>query len=215
MQKSTTLSLLISSLWIAFLVCSCGTTNLVKEYKQTSAIQSVYQATYFSNPEIDYVYKANITAYGNELTGIFIAKKINETTHRVVFTTEFGNKLLDFEIAETDFKINSIVDELNKSILINTLKTDFRLLLRNQFQTQEQFENKEENVFKSKENNKYNYLFVSKKDNKLIKIVQASKRKEKIMFRFTTENNTFAENIIIQHYNIPLKIELNYFKTPN
>jgi hypothetical protein len=215
MQKSTILNLL-TSLCIAILLVSCGTNNVVKEYKQVNTNQgSIYSPVYFSNPEIDYVYKANITVYGNNLTGIFIAKKINETTHRVVFTTEFGNKLLDLEISENDFKVNSIVDELNKSILINTLKTDFRLLLRKQFQVQEQFENESEMVYKSEDNNRFNYLFVSKKDNKFSKIVQASKRKEKINFSFITENNTFAQNIIIEHYNIQLKIELNYFKTPN
>jgi phosphoribosylformylglycinamidine (FGAM) synthase PurS component len=214
MQKSTILNLL-TSLSFTFLLVSCGTNTVVKDYKQINNTQSSYEATYFSNPEIDYIYKANITVYGNDLTGIFIAKKINESTHRVVFTTEFGNKLLDFEISENDFKVNSIVNELNKKILINTLKTDFRLLLKKQFQVQEQFTNNTDNVFKSEDKSQFNYLFVSTKDNKLSKIVHASKRKEKISFHLTTENNTFAENIIIQHYTIPLKITLHYFKNPN
>ena len=114
---------------------------------------------YFSNPEVDYVYKANIQIYGKELTGIFVAKRLNQTTHRVVFTTEFGNKLMDFEISEAEFKINFIVSEFDKKILTNTLKSDFRLLLRNHFEIEETFENSENTVYKSLDGNQSNYLF--------------------------------------------------------
>ena len=208
MQKSTIL-FLISFL---ILLTSCATNKIVKDFKQKEVNVKTYDNPYFSNSEIDYVYKANISVYGNELSGIFIAKKINESTHRVVFTTEFGNKLLDFEISENDFKINSIVDELNKKILINTLKTDFRLLLKKHYLVNEEFENQTFNVFKSEDKNKFNYLFESKTDSKLTKIVRSSKRKEKFSIIFTTENNTFAQNIVIKHESIKLKIELNYLK---
>jgi len=162
---------------------------------------------------MDYVYKANITIYVNELSGIFIAKKINDTTHRVVFTTEFGNKLLDFEISETNFRVNSIVDELDRKILINTLKTDFRMLLRKKYKVKQQYDDLETSVYLAEDAKMLNYLFVSKSNNYLSKIVHTSKRKERINFFFTSENNIFATNIIIQHYNIKLRIELNYLQT--
>ena len=87
MQKSTIPFLITSCFAVVFLV-SCSSVNLVQDYTTTAIDKPVFQNTYFANPEIDYVYKANITVYDNELTGIFIAKKINETTHRVVFTKE-------------------------------------------------------------------------------------------------------------------------------
>ncbi len=208
MQKSTILFLI--SFWV--LLTSCATNSVVKEFKTKPLDIKTYNNPYFSNPEIDYVYKATISVYGNDLSGIFIAKKIDESTHRVVFTTEFGNKLLDFEISENDFKINSIVDDLNRKMLINTLKTDFRLLLKKQFLVNEQLENEDYNVFKSEVNSKFNYLFESKKDKKLYKVVHTGKRKEKFTIVFKSENNTFAQNISIQHQNIKLKIELNYLK---
>ena len=208
MQKSTILFLIN----ILFLVASCATNDLEKGLKSVTLENTIYNVPYFANPEIDYAYKANISVYGNEMSGIFIAKKINAATHRVVFTTEFGNKLLDFEISETNFKVNSIVDELNRKILITTLKTDFRLLLKNQFLIKEQLEDAENKVYKSEEGTQFNYLFASKTEDKLFKIVHSTKRKEQINIAFKSENNTFAENIIIQHYNIKLRIELNYLK---
>jgi len=212
MQKSIILYSIISG-FLMLILSSCSSLNVVKGYNPVALETTAFEVPYFSSPETDYVYKANITVYGNELSGIFIAKKINKTTHRVVFTTEFGNKLLDFEISETDFKINSIVEELDRKILINTLKTDFRLLLKNSYVIKQQYDNQESRVYLTEDGKINNYLFISKAENKLDKIVNASKRKERINLFFTSENNIFATKIVIQHYNIKLRIELNYLQT--
>jgi hypothetical protein len=203
--------LIISFLFILVLV-SCATTTFVKTLTQVDLKTKSYKTPYFSNPEIDYVYKANITVYGNELSGIFIAKKTNDTTHRVVFTTEFGNKLLDFEISDASFKINAIVDELNRKILVTTLETDFRLLLKNDFLIAEEYEEAQNKVYQSVDRDDFNYLVISKINRHLLQIKHSTKRKALFTIDFTSENNTFAERIMIQHHNLKLKIELNYLK---
>nr|WP_199003019.1 hypothetical protein [Flavobacterium sp. ASV13] len=210
MQKSTIQFLLINCI-LAIVLVSCG--SVTKNYTPKKLDKTSYEVPYFSDSKTDYVYKTNITVYGNELSGIFIAKKINDTIHRIVFTTEFGNKLMDFEISDNSFKVNSIVSELDRKILINTLKEDFRLLLKKDYLIQEQFEDETYNIYKSKDGKRDNYLFVSKKDNRLEKVVHSSKTKEKFTLTFSSENNIFAEKIEILHQNIKLKIELNYFKS--
>lgn len=210
MQKSTIQFLLINCL-VALVLVSCG--SVTKNYTPKKLDKTSYQIPYFTDSKTDYVYKTNITVYGHEISGIFIAKKINDTTHRIVFTTEFGNKLLDFEIAEKTFKVNSIVSELDRKILINTLTEDFRLLLKSDYLIQEQFENESDNIYKSADGNRDNYLFISKNGSKFEKVINASKTKEKITLLFSSENNIFAEKIQIIHQNIKLKIELNYFKS--
>jgi hypothetical protein len=212
MQKST-IPYSIISVFFVLILSSCSSLDVVKGYNPVTLEKTTFEVPYFSSPEMDYVYKANITVYGNELSGIFIAKKINDTTHRVVFTTEFGNKLLDFEISETNFKVNSIVDELDRKILINTLKTDFRFLLKNRYELKQQYDNLDNKLYLAEEANRVNYLFVSKSTDNLSKIVVASKRKERINFFFTSENNIFATKVVIQHYNIKLRMELNYLQT--
>lgn len=210
MPKSMKLLLRISSI-LVLVLSSCSTNKVVQDYTTIPLEKKSLEVPYFANPTMDYVYKANISIYGNELTGIFIAKKINDTTHRVVFTTEFGNKLMDLEISETDFKVNFILEELDRKIVVNTLTNDFRLLLRNHFTISEKVENNENYVYMALDKDKINYLFVSKSTNKLDKIVHASKRKEIINLFYTSEKDIFAEKIVIQHQNIKLKIELNYF----
>lgn len=210
MQKST-IQFLIINCFLAIILISCG--SVTKNYTPKKLDKTSYEVPYFKDSKTDYVYKANITVYGHDLTGIFIAKKINDTIHRVVFTTEFGNKLLDFEISEKDFKVNSIVSELDRKILVNTLREDFRLLLKKEYQIQEQFENESDNIYKSADGKRDNYLFISKKDRKLEKVINSSKTKEKVTLLFKSENDIFAEKIEIIHQNIKLKIELNYFKS--
>ena len=206
MQKLTT-RFLVTSLLLFFLV-SCKSYK-IEGAKKVESNQTNYQNGYFSNPETDYVYKAHIEVYGNDLSGIFIVKKVNDFTHRVVLTTDFGNKLLDFELSEKEFKVNYIVDDLNKKIVINTLKKDFELLLKTNHKIEEVLENEDNVIFKSIIGKSTNYLYKNKKGNSLVKIVNTSRTKEKVSFSFVSKNTTFAESILIEHNNIKLKIELN------
>jgi len=206
MQKLMMRFSIISVLLLIFTSCAVKT---VKDFDKSEVTSQVYKTPYFLDKNEDYIYKASISVYGNNFGGIFIVKKTNETTHRAVFTTEFGNTLFDFEISGNDFKVNHIIDELNRKILINTLKRDFMLLLKEDFQVAEQFENELFNVYKSSDNKRFNYLFINKSDGRFSKLVHATKSKEKINIEYLSENNTLADKIVIQHKNIKLRIELN------
>ena len=63
--------------------------------------------------------------------GIFIAKRINDTIHRMVLTTDFGNKLLDFEILN-NFVISQNHKQKRGIGLVNTKKR-LKLIYRNNF----------------------------------------------------------------------------------
>ena len=206
MQKLMIRFSIISILLLVFASCAVKT---VKDFDKMEVTSQVYKTPYFSDKNEDYVYKASISVYGNNFGGIFIVKKTNETTHRVVFTTEFGNTLFDFEISGNDFKVNHIIEELDRKILINTLKRDFMLLLKEDFKVAEQYENENFKVYKSPDSKRFNYLFITKSDRKFSKLVHATKSKEKINIEYLSENNTLADKIVIQHKNIKLRIELN------
>jgi hypothetical protein len=117
--------------------------------------------------------------------------------------------MLDFEISETDFKVHYILEELDRKIVVNTLRDDFRLLLKVNHEITDTFENEHFEILKAAQGNRYLYFYLDKKDNKLVKLSAASKRKEKVIFEFASKNSTFAENISIKHKNIQLQIELN------
>ena len=198
--------LISSGLFLLFI--SCKTYEIPNVAKIENG-ERIIQNFYFSDSEKDYVYKANIEVYGKQLGGIFVAKKINDTLHRAVLTTDFGNTLLDFEVSENSFKVNYCIEELNKKIVLNTLKKDFRLVFREKYSAEEVFENQIHTIYKTKDGNRFNYLFENKSDKRLTKLTHTTKSKEKVLIQFEGKNTTFAEKIIIEHKNIKLKIELN------
>lgn len=210
MQRSTLLFLRFS---LVLLMVSCGAYRPDATFREAMPKKDVFQNRYFDNAQADYVYKANISVYGNELTGILIVKKTAETTHRVVFTTEFGNKLFDFELSPNHFQLNHIVEELNRPIILRTLENDFRLLLQRDIAVAAQFENEPDHMYKSPAKGPLiNYFFVNKLQERLYQILQTTRTKEKIKISITAENNIFAQNIVIQHYDIKLRMVLNHFK---
>lgn len=195
--------LLISALFCLFV--SCKSYQVQDAVSVDNSLQFV-QNQYFSDVSLDYVYKTHIEIYGNKMGGIFIAKRINDSIHRMVLTTDFGNKLLDFEISENSFKVNFIIDNLDKKIIINTLRDDFRTLLQVNSKVFKTYKRNNEVIYQT-ENNAYYYF--DEVSHNLTKIIKTNKRKEKVVFTFDSKKTTFAENINIQHFNIKLKIDFN------
>ncbi len=207
MCRYQTLFLAISSCFL--LLSACAPVKTVNGFEQKDVSLTTYLSPYFSNIKKDYIYKAQISVYGRDFGGIFIAKKINDSVYRAAFTTEFGNKLFDFEVTDDSFKINYILEELDKKIIVNTLKRDFMLLLKKNHGVAEQFENSENKVYKCNDGKRFNYLFINKSSGELAKLVNTTKTKEKTVITYTPENKKLAKTIVIDHKNIKLRIELN------
>ncbi len=62
------------------------------------------------------------------LTGLLIVKPEGENTQRAIFTTLFGMTVFDFEFNETEFKVNRIMEQMDKKTVLNLLKKDLRTL---------------------------------------------------------------------------------------
>lgn len=198
----------ISSLF--FLLISC------KSYVPLNAelIESeltVVENNYFSDPVKDYVYRAKIEAYGNEFGGIFILKKIEDDLHRIVLTTDFGFKMLDVSVSQYTFKINFIMEQLDRKIILKTLEQDFKTLLKPNFEVNETYETSRFLIYKAKEGNRNYFIFKNKETKQLEKILQTTRTKKKVSFGFEGKNNTFADSITVNHKDLNLNIYLTPF----
>ncbi|MFC7347450.1 hypothetical protein ACFQO9_12045 [Chryseobacterium zhengzhouense] len=191
---------------IFLLFASCKTYKLT-DVKPVSNSEKTVENLYFSSNE-DYVYKCQMDIYKNHVSGILILKKINETTHRVVLTSDFGNKLIDFEISDDDFKLNYVLPDLDKKIVINFLKNDFQQLLKRQFPVTESFENENSKIYLSKVDKKIYYLFFNKENDLLKQIIYTKNNKEKIDFTFDAKKHIFADSIDLQHKDFKINIKL-------
>lgn len=190
---------------ILLLVVSCATYPKKHQLTEQTTSKEIIVNPYFSDASQDYVYKASIAIYDNNFGGLLIIKKIEDRNHRVVFTTEMGKKLFDFTITEADFKVNYILDELNKKLLINLLKTDFKALVQEQNSISKSFIKGNFQIYQTEISDKKHFYYVSEQ---LDQIVRTGYQKDKVHFLFSDISNTIAKNISIVHSNIKLTITL-------
>jgi len=196
-----------------FLGLSACTLSTTKNLIETKVTSKTYTNSYFSDSIKDYVYKAKIEVYGHHLGGLMIIKKIANEHYRIVFATEFGSRILDLEFVKNNFKTNFVLDELNKKIIVNTLKKDFKLLLKEKHLIEKMYTNDDAIVYQSRANKRTNFFFVSEDNHQLKKIVNTSKTKEKVMITFSQIEKALAKKISIVHKNIKLRIDLKYLDT--
>ncbi len=195
---------LLISLCLFFV--SCGSYPKKHNFQIEESSIKYIDNSYFSDRTKDYVYKAKIDVYKKSFGGIFIVKKLGENHHRIAFTTEMGNKIFDFSFHKNEFKVNYILDQIDKKILINILRKDFKILVQEKAIIKKVFSTNTEKIFETKIDNKKYYYY--NKNNQLNKIVRVSNSKEKVIYIYSKINNNIAKHIQIDHKNI--KFELSY-----
>ena len=173
--------------------------NLPAEYQSMATNKTI-----IANPHIrvgeEYLYRATITAYGHTFSGLLVAKITADNTWRVALTTDFGNTLFDFENQSGKIKTNYITPDLNRKIIIRTLTTDFKHLLKTHWQVTQKYTNGTIEVQQSKDGNDAVYLFTS--GTNLFK--QLNMQGKKLYTTFTYNTN----NITIEHHSFTIKIVL-------
>jgi len=204
MRRLLLQNLAYSLIFTLFTACKTYTLN---DAEPVTAVEKTVENLYFSSKE-DYVYKCQMDIYKNHVSGILIIKKISENTHRVVLTSDFGNKLIDFEISEEDFKLNYVLPDMDKKIVINFLKNDFRELLKQNYPVSQSFENKTDYIYLSKADKKAYYLFFGKKNQMLKQIVYTKNNREKIDFSFDAKKHIFADSLNLRHKDFKINIKL-------
>ena len=158
------------------------------------------------------LYKANIKLQNKHFSGLFFIKSIDKDTKRVVFVTEVGIKIFEFEFYKDEFRVNHCLEMFNKKIILRTLEKDLHLLLQNNLVSDyvKIFEDKKNNlrVFKLKNNRQRNYYFVNKENGNLDKIENMSCIFRKVIVEFNDYKKDFPYRIDIKHTGIRLNIQL-------
>ena len=187
------------SLFVIWLGSCSPSYNLPAKYQSMATNKTI-----IANPHIrvgeEYLYRATITAYGHTFSGLLVAKITADNTWRVALTTDFGNTLFDFENQIGKIKTNYITPDLNRKIIIRTLTTDFKHLLKTHWQVTQKYTNGTIEVQQSKDGNDAVYLFTS--GTNLSK--QLNMQGKKLYTTFTYNSN----NITIEHHTFTIKIVL-------
>ncbi|CAM3389897.1 hypothetical protein ZORO111903_12575 [Zobellia roscoffensis] len=193
-----------------FLLIGCASYPVQNGFESKSNSLGKASNPYFSNAEKDYVYKAKIDAFNKSFGGIFIVKKLGPEHHRIAFTTEIGNTIFDFTFDGEDFKVNRILKDLDKKILVNILKRDFKALIQEESKVKKSFTLQTQNILQTDLLSKKHYFYYT--DGQLNKIARVDRNNEKVEFNFTQIEAHFAKEIEIAHHNFKLHIALKAFK---
>lgn len=205
--------LLSSFIALALSACTFGHYGRLKEKTQAYA---TYPASIFGDNFNSFLFKTNITVYGKDFSGLLVTKQMSPQVYRVIFTTELGMKLFDFEFKDTAFTLHYSVPQFNQPKLLKTIQQDIEILLMNNMskKTFDYFTDPktEASVFRLQDGKTYNYYFVEKGSGQLQKIEHSKKRTKKIIFTLANYVDGFPNHILIRHYNIKLKVELKLLK---
>ncbi len=189
--------------------CSAPYKNLNKIEYSPDHIKNIPYALPFSEKTL--IYKTDISFYKNDISGLLIIKKMDESIYRIALTTQFGLKIFDFELNHGILNVKYCVEYLNKQLIINTFQNDFNLLLmQNKSEAQYLIDNSIQNQkiwqFTS---GKLNYNYIQNTDSEKIEIINLKKRNsEKISVGLQNYTDDIPRNITLEHHNIKLKMNL-------
>lgn len=202
MSKLIRISSIIS---LFFLFTSCK--HLKVEGNLIQSESPTYTVPFFNNENVEYLYSSRINAYGNAISGLLVIKKIGEGHKRLALLTDFGNTLLDFEFIGEEIKVNYVVENLNKKLIVNQLKNNFQLLLQSDYQLKEVYEVENGKVLTTKFQKKHVFLYLDTEGN-LTRLIQANSIKNKIEIKYFGEDKS-ADSIVFSSFQLPLQVILN------
>lgn len=196
--------LIISLLSCLFFSCS----SLKIDNLPSSAFveqKTTVENTYFKQVGEEHLFRANITVFKKELTGLLVIKRINDSLHRVVLTSDFGNTLFDFSIYKDKHEVNYVMKDLDRKIILNILAKDFSYFVATTFEMNSVANSDIAFIYSGQYHKLPTIVKVAKSTNAVSEVLYTSKRKVKVSYNYSL---TEKGKLLIDHYNFPLTIAL-------
>jgi hypothetical protein len=203
--------LLLSSL--AFLLFLTGCRSAYKSLSSTTGDESCISK--FRPALSSALYNTQVNVIGKHLSGLLLFKEMPDSSLRVVFSSEMGVKFFDFEFGRDGaFKVHQVMNQLDKKNVINTLKSDFELLLmRNLSSRHATIKTDGINTWYGFISGKETHYYITNKAcDTLIRIENAMKRKPKVQIAMMQFEKGIPDSIGITHRNFNFEIGLKYIK---
>ncbi len=164
-------------------------------------------------------YKATIDVLKNHFSGLVIVKQTDSTTQHIVFITELGLKMFDFEVKGPDINSVYVFEPMNKPNLIGALKRNFKnmLLLDSYGRNSQACTNKKNQNIYGLGRDKESRYFTTFEGGKLQKQETFSKQKKEslINYVYDAKTNSYSQITCKQFGLIKLHFELNFIPPAN
>lgn len=201
--------LLLFSFFSVLLFSCKGYHGPVSDKKDYIAGEFTVKNTYFATIGEEHIFRAHISAFKKELSGLLVVKKINEQLHRVVLTSDFGNTLFDLSIYKDKYETNYVMPDLDNKIILNFLGRDFSYLVEDTYTMDGKSIQENYIVYRGKYKKKKAFAVVEN-ERGVTEIIAANARKPKIVFTYAKNETGLLK---IKHKNFPLEISLTPLET--
>ena len=157
------------------------------------------------------LYNTQVDVIGNHLSGLLLIKRMPDSSLRMVFSNEIGFMFFDFEFAANgDFKVYSIVKQMNRKSVLKTLRKDFELVLM------ERLDSSGASVRTSNgllyyifpQTKGFNYYITDSTGNELVRMERASRSKTVVEAVMNNYINGIPDTIGITHKTFDFTIGL-------
>ena len=157
------------------------------------------------------LYSTQVNIVGNHLSGLLVIKKMPDSSIRIVFTSEMGLSLFDFEFgANNAFKVHYIISKMNRKAVIKTLRKDFDLVLMRglDMNTGNIFRDNNRIYYGFPQEKGSNYYITDPECKDLLGMERASRKKSVVRAVMKDYQNGIPDTIGITHTNFQFTIGL-------
>lgn len=212
MHSLPKLYLLLSSFFLFTFFVSCR----ISKYKHPAECNRVVITKQAFTPILKETkaskFKATIDVLKRHLSGIIIVKQTDSVSTHIIFVTEIGMKMFDFEWKNNEMKSVYVFEPLNKPTLIKALQSNFKsIFLLDVFNTPAGWcSNKHLKSYYELEGYKYRYIVADTLKGIISQNIFHKNRKSCfINYTFVPENKTYTQIKCTQFGLIKIRTELN------
>jgi hypothetical protein len=194
--------LLLSSL--LFSLCCCAPAI----HKRVISAADAKAITIFSDTTHTYLYKNKIDLYGHYLSGIMMIKPVG-SNYKVAITTEFGAKIMDFELTNGQFIMHDCIAEMKHKRILKVVEQDMKLLLGS---PKELFIQHSDDTTAHLPDASQAIYTIGASSKEVTKIESYKKGRKNVEITLSRYINSMPGKIVVTHTGIPMNIELNLLK---
>ncbi len=197
---------------LLFISCCCILQSCSSLYSNLQKTQTDKTCLQKFKPEFkSALYSAKIDVVGKHLSGLVVIKKMPNSSTRIVFSNEMGFTFFDFEFEQDgNFKVHSIIKQMDKKSVIKTLHKDFELVLMQNLENKTSYSLKDSNLlYTAFPQTKGFYYYITNADcSELIKMQRASRKKVVVEAIMQNYINGIPDTIGISHQSFQFDIGL-------
>jgi hypothetical protein len=200
--------LLLSSLLLTLYCCAPSA--------RKAAITSVDRqvVTVFSDTSGAYLYKNKIDLFGHYLSGLMMIKPMGNHNYKVAIATEFGAKILDFEITDGVFKLNDCIEEMQRKVILTIVESDMKMLLGAQLYAPKLVKEVDGKKLIQFRTRPFNTLYSVGTEGKVLAIEGYRLKRRLVQIKLSEYEGAVPKHITVEHFGMPVHIDLTIIKYP-